>query len=50
MEDRKKLKYLGNLGVGGERGDVFQADGGGVALPNQLHNTKMQSNGWKSFH
>lgn len=27
MNDSKKLKLLGNLGVGGERGDVFSING-----------------------
>lgn len=27
MRDSKKLKLLGNLGVGGERGDVFSMNG-----------------------
>lgn len=27
MNDSKKLKLLGNLGVGGERGDVFSTSG-----------------------
>lgn len=27
MSDSKKLKLLGNLGVGGERGDVFSPKG-----------------------
>ena len=27
MNDSKKLKLLGNLGVGGERGDVFSVNG-----------------------
>ena len=27
MQSNKKLRFLGNLGVGGERGDVFSTNG-----------------------